>query len=339
VFRTLQRLKQQAVGMIFVTHRLDEVFRIADRVSVMRDGRRVFATTTGEADLESLVRAIVGRPPDEMFVHDSTHALGAVVAEFNNVVAGAAGPCSFAARAGEVVALVGLEGAGQSDIGRVLIGDVPLESGEIRLEGAPYDRPNARLAIDLGVGFVSAKRGEESLAINRSVRENLFINPAIPNRALRGWINPADERRDARALMTRFHVRAPDPETSMAALSGGNQQKVALARWLGASRKLLILEEPTAGVDVGAKAEIYRLFDVALQAGAAILIVSNDFEEVAKVCHRASVFSRGRVVAELVGADLSVENLLAEASANIRHSAEAAAAAFVNQAQGAHAVD
>ena len=133
-------------------------------------------------------------------------------------------------------------------------------------------------------------------------------------------------------------MRPNDPTLPIELLSGGNQQKVVIGRWLHLAAKVYIFEDPTAGVDVGAKAEIYRLFDVALQAGAAILIVSNDFEEVAKVCHRALVFSRGRVVAELVGADLSVENLLAEASANIRHSAEAAAAAFVDQARGAHAV-
>jgi len=279
-------------------------------VSVMRDGRRVFATTIGEADRKSLVEAIVGRPPDEMFVHDRAHAPGAIVAEFEDVVAGAAGPCSFAARAGEVVALVGLEGAGQSDVGRVLIGDVPLESGAIRLEGAPYRRPSARLAVDLGVGFVSAKRGEESLAVNRSVRENLFINPTIPNRAARGWINPAQERRDARALMTRFHVRAPDPETPMAALSGGNQQKVVLARWLGADRKLLVLEEPTAGVDVGSKAEIYRLLLESQQRGCAVLMVSSDFEEVCGVASRALVFHRGRIIAELSRANLTIARLI-----------------------------
>ena len=310
VFRTLQRLKQQAVGMIFVTHRLDEVFRIADRVSVMRDGKRVFTTTTRDADRESLVKAIVGRPPDEMFVHNTMPTPGRVIVDFEDVLAGAAGPCSFSARAGEVVALVGLEGAGQSDIGRVLVGDVPLESGRIRLDGALYDRPSARRAVELGVGFVSAKRVEESSAVNQSVRENLFVNPTIPNRGSRGWINPAEERQDARGLMTRFNVRAPGPEATMAALSGGNQQKVVLARWLAANRKLLVLEEPTAGVDVGAKAEIYRLLLESQQRGCAVLMVSSDFEEVCGVASRALIFYRGRIIAELDGANLTIARLI-----------------------------
>ena len=145
---------------------------------------------------------------------------------------------------------------------------------------------------------------------------------------------PGRETRAALELGQRVGLRPNDPTLPIELLSGGNQQKVVIGRWLNLAAKVYVFEDPTAGVDVGAKAEIYRLFDVALAAGAAILIVSNDFEEVAKVCHRAMVFSRGRVVAELVGANLSVENLLAEASANIRHSAEAAAAAFVDQAPG-----
>ena len=310
VFRTLQRLKQQAVGMIFVTHRLDEVFRIADRVSVMRDGKRVFTTTTRDADRESLVKAIVGRPPDEMFVHNTMPAPGRVIVDFEDVLAGAAGPCTFSARAGEAVALVGLEGAGQSDIGRVLVGDVPLESGRIRLDGALYDRPSARRAVELGVGFISAKRVEESSAVNQSVRENLFVNPTIPNRGSRGWINPTEERQDARGLMTRFNVRAPGSEATMAALSGGNQQKVVLARWLAANRKLLVLEEPTAGVDVGAKAEIYRLLLESQQRGCAVLMVSSDFEEVCGVASRALIFYRGRIIAELDGANLTIARLI-----------------------------
>jgi ribose transport system ATP-binding protein len=310
VFQTLRRLKQQSVGMIFVTHRLDEVFRIADRVTVMRDGRRVVAIATRDADRENLVRAIVGRSPDEMFAHATARRPGPVVVEYENVVAGAAGPCSFSAHAGEVVALVGLEGAGQVDIGRVLVGDVLLEGGNVRLEGTLYDRPNARRAVDLGVGFVSAKRVAESLAVERSIRENLFINPTIPNRASRGWINPAEERRDARGLMTRFHVRAPDPEVAMAALSGGNQQKVVLARSLGANRKLLVLEEPTAGVDVGAKAEIYRLLLESQQRGCAVLMVSSDFEEVCGVASRALIFYRGRIIAELSRANLTIGRLI-----------------------------
>ena len=314
VFRTLQRLKEQAVGMIFVTHRLDEVFRIADRVTVMRDGRRVTTTRTRDADRDLLVGAIIGRAPDEVFVRDTHHRPGPAVVNFDAVVAGTTGPCSFSVGAGEVVALVGLEGAGQSDISRLLVGDIELASGAIRFQQTVYERPTARRAVDLGIGFVSAKRVAESLAVDQSIRENLFVNPSIPNRPASGWIRPAAERRDAHDLMRRFGVRASDPDVLVAALSGGNQQKVVLARWLSADRRLLVLEEPTAGVDVGAKAEIYRLLLDSLQQGCAVLLVSSDFEEVCGIAGRALVFYRGRIVAELPASELSMARLVRAAT-------------------------
>jgi len=164
------------------------------------------------------------------------------------------------------------------------------------------------------------------------------LNPVAAGLSLFSVLAPRRENRAALKLGQNVGLRPNDPALPIELLSGGNQQKVVVGRWLHLGAKVYIFEDPTAGVDVGAKAEIYRLFDVALQAGAAILIVSTDFEEVAKVCHRALVFDRGRVVAELAAADLSVENLLAAASASIGHSAEAAAAVFIEQARGVHAV-
>jgi ribose transport system ATP-binding protein len=310
VFRTLERLKEQAVGMIFVTHRLDEVFRIADRVTVMRDGRRILTKMTRDADRDTLVDAIVGRAPHEVFVRDAGQRPGPPVVEFDSVIAGTSGPCSFTVGSSEVVALVGLEGAGQTDISRLLVGDVELVSGTVKFQRAVYRRPTARRSVELGIGFVSAKRGAESLAVERTIRENLFINPSIPNRVTGRWIRPIDEQRDAFGLMNRFGVRAQTPEASVAALSGGNQQKVVLARWLGADRRLLVLEEPTAGVDVGAKAEIYRLLLDSLQHGCGVLLVSSDFEEVCRIAGRALVFYRGRIVAELQASELSMVRLV-----------------------------
>jgi ribose transport system ATP-binding protein len=319
VFRTLERLKEQGVGMIFVTHRLDEVFRIADRVTVMRDGRRVLTTVTSDADRGALIEAIVGRAPDEVFLRNTVHRSGPTVVAFEGVVAGTTGPCSLSVCAGEVVALVGLEGAGHSDISRLLVGDVQLRSGTVRIQDKAYVRPTARRSIDLGIGFISAKRSAESVAADRTIRENLFVNPSIPNRVVGRWIRPAAERRDAGGLMSRFQVRAPNPEVLVAALSGGNQQKVVLARWLSADRRLLVLEEPTAGVDVGAKAEIYRLLLDSLRQGCAVLLVSSDFEEVCGIADRALVFYRGRIVAELDASELSMARLVRAATGDAKN--------------------
>ena len=172
---------------------------------------------------------------------------------------------------------------------------------------------------------------------NLTVRENLFLNPVAAGQGLFSLLGPRRECRAARKLGAAVGLRPNDPNLAIEMLSGGNQQKVVVGRWLHLAAKLYVFEDPTAGVDVGAKAEIYRLFDVALQAGAVILIVSTDFEEVAKVCHRALVFDRGRVVAELSAADLSVENLLAAASANVGRAAMANAATD-GSARGEHAV-
>jgi ribose transport system ATP-binding protein len=176
-----------------------------------------------------------------------------------------------------------------------------------------------------GVNLVCADRVGESVVPNLSIRENLFLNPLAAGARLLSLLRPGRESRAASELGERVGLRPNDPHMPIELLSGGNQQKVVIGRWLHLEGKVYVFEDPTAGVDVGAKAEIYRLFDVVLARGAAIIIISTDFEEVAKVCHRALVFDRGKVVAELEAADLSVENLIAAASAGVGQTAGAMA--------------
>jgi ribose transport system ATP-binding protein len=229
----------------------------------------------------------------------------------------AVGPVDCSLHAGEVVGLVGLRGAGQESVGRALFGLLRITSGKAMLDGETIAAGSPGEAMAGGINMVGADRTGESVVPNLSVKENLFLNPLAAGLGLLSFLPPRREHHAAQDLGRRVGLRPNDPNLPIELLSGGNQQKVVLGRWLHLSSKVYILEDPTAGVDVGAKAEIYRLFDVALQAGAAIIIVSTDFEEVAKVCHRALVFDRGRVVAELGAADLSVENLLAAASARV----------------------
>jgi len=185
------------------------------------------------------------------------------------------------------------------------------------LDGSALSSTSPGQSMAAGINLVCADRAGESVMPVLSVRENLFLNPLAAERSLFSYLAPRQENEAARELGRRVGLRPNDPHLAIELLSGGNQQKVVVGRWLHLQAKVYVFEDPTAGVDVGAKAEIYRLFDVALQAGAAIVIISTDFEEVAKVCHRALVFDRGRVVAELSAADLSVENLLAAASARV----------------------
>jgi ribose transport system ATP-binding protein len=309
----LRRLRDSGIGIVYVTHRLDEVFRIADRVTVLRDGRRVATAPVGETSPDDLVEKIVGRSMAAAFVEPAP-ASHRVVFSVDSVIAQHVGPVSFQVNAGETLGLVGLRGAGHHTIGRAIFGQIQMSAGQVSLDGhrvAPADPADA---MRNQIGFVSSRRAEESLAANMSVRENIYINPVATGRAVLQPVWRRDELTDCRAVLDRFSVKPRDPEAVIATLSGGNQQKVVLARWMEAKVRLLVLEEPTIGVDVGSKAEIYHLLQQSLKAGLAVLLLSSDFEEVERVCHRALVFSRGRVVSEIQRDELTIERLTALAS-------------------------
>jgi len=318
LFDALRRLRDRGVGMIYVSHRLDEVFELADRMVVLRDGRVAGERRVAETSAEEAILLIVGREPSQVFRRPARRQ-GMPRLVLEGLCIEGVGPVDCEIHSGEVVGFVGLRGAGQEGIGRALFGLRALVAGQMRIDGAPVAITSPRQAMASGVNLVCADRVGESVMPVLTVRENLFLNPMAAGRSAFSILGPGREGRASMELGRKVGLRPNDPTLPIELLSGGNQQKVVVGRWLHLAAKIYIFEDPTAGVDVGAKAEIYRLFDVALQAGAAILIVSTDFEEVAKVCHRALVFDRGRVVAELGSAELSVENLLAAASAKIGH--------------------
>jgi ribose transport system ATP-binding protein len=324
LFGALRRLREHGVGMIYVSHRLDEVFEIADRMVVLRDGRVAGERVVAQTSPDATILLIVGREPSLVFRRPAERE-GAARLEFDQAAIGSVGPIDCRIHAGEIVGLVGLRGAGQETVSRALFGVESVTSGQIRVDGAPVDIDRPSRAMDLGVNLVCADRVGESIVSGLSIRENFFLNPLAAGRSPSSWLSPARERAAARRLGETVGLRPNDPNLAIELLSGGNQQKVAVGRWLNLKSKIYVFEDPTAGVDVGSKAEIYKLFDVALKEGAAILIVSTDFEEIAKVCHRALVFSRGRVVSELHSDDLSISNLLAAASASLERNGVAAA--------------
>jgi ribose transport system ATP-binding protein len=260
----------------------------------------------------------VGREPSQVFRRPAERA-GRPRVQLEGLAIGEVGPVSGEIHAGEIVGMVGLRGAGQEVVGRTLFGIEQPTGGRIVLDGAAVALPSPRHAMSEGLNLVCADRVGESILPNLSVRENLFLNPLAAGLSPVAYLDPVREAAAARGLGERIGLRPNDPDLAIELLSGGNQQKVVVGRWLHLKSKVYVFEDPTAGVDVGAKAEIYRLFDVALQEGAAIILISTDFEEVAKVCHRALVFKRGQVVNELAAADLSISNLLAAASASIPH--------------------
>lgn len=327
LFRVLHALRDRGHAILYVTHRLDEVYEVADTFAVLRDGRLVSHGPLAGHDPVHLVRDIVGEEP--IVPHPTTApAAGPPVLTLDGVRTANAGPVSLELRAGEALGLVGLSGAGHMDLGRALAGSRPLTDGRALLGGRPYRPRSVADAVTLGVGFVPGDRQREGCLAELTVRENFLADPRAGGllarrrgsprtRGLsaRRWINPRRERAEATALIERFSVRPRDSEAPIATLSGGNQQKVMIGRWFRAGLRLLILEEPTASVDVGAKAAIHRLLDEALAAGLAVLLISTDFEEVAAVCRRTLVFVRGAVTTELSGADLTVAALTRAASA------------------------
>ena len=317
LLKVLHTLRDRGHAIVYVSHRLDEVYQVADRFAVLRDGHLISQGLLADHGPDRIVRDIVGHEPESHrpSAPRTTSAPAPIVLSLSAVTAEGVGPVDLELRAGEVLGMVGLTGAGHMDLGRALAGARPLTGGEALLGGRPYRPRSVAAAVDAGVSFVTSNRQEEGCALDLSVRENFMANPRADARSPWRWISPARERAAARTLVERFGVRPADSEAPIATLSGGNQQKIMIGRWLRLSRRVVILEEPTAGVDVGAKAEIYRLLDDALAEGLAVLLISTDFEEIADVCNRALVFFRGGVTAELAGQALTVTELTHAASA------------------------
>lgn len=322
----LRRLRAGGIGLLYVTHRLDEVFRIGDRVTVLRDGQRVATRAVNQTSPSDLVSWIVGGVLAETTIAgrpDSTRPLLCVeqLVVPQESGAGVVGPISFEIHPGETLALVGLRGAGHHAVGRAIYGALPVNSGKITFQGRALKITNPADAIQSGIGFVSSRRAEESLAHNLTVLENLYMNPHARGIAPFRSVGHATELSLCTKALARFSVRPADPTRPVATLSGGNQQKVVVARWMEANVRLLILEEPTIGVDIGSKAEIYRDLRIADERGRAVLLISSDFDEVEKVCHRALVFSRGQLTAEINRKGINVTNLTALA-AGVSHEPE-----------------
>lgn len=327
MFEVLRGLRTQGIAMIYVSHRLDEVMALADRAAVMRDGALVATRDIARTSTEELVSLIVGRALESGVAKAPAVPPGAapVVLELEHAASGNAGPLSLQVRRGEVLGLVGLRGAGQEAISRALFGREPMSAGRMRLLGREVTLRGPADAIAAGVAYVASERLEENLASGMTVQENLFPYPVLNGE--RG-LDPGRRRRElaqSQALVKQFDVNPPAPAAEVLQLSGGNQQKVVLARWFHLDKPLTVLEEPTAGVDVGAKRQIYALLRERAMAGGTLVVMSTDFEEVATLCTRVLVFRDGVIAAELTGDAISVPSLLTLAAGGARQEAALAA--------------
>lgn len=319
LFTVLRELRKQGVAIIYVSHRLDEVMEISDRAVVMRDGKLVKTLNTAETNQDELIQLIVGRslaPSTPMAI---TPTSSEVVLRLEDAASGNAGPLTFEVRQGEVLGLVGLRGAGHEAISRAIFGREPLSAGRMLMHGQPVQFRTCADAIRAGVAYVAGERLEENLAGSMSVLENLFPHPALHGDNGFAFDRRQRESDTAMSLIRQFDVNPPAPTAEIQQLSGGNQQKVVLARWFHLNKPLVVLEEPTAGVDVGAKRQIYGVLRQRAETGTALVVVSTDFEEVATVCNRVLVFRDGLIAAQVSGADITVESLLALAAGGTLH--------------------
>ena len=309
LFEALRTVCARDIGIVYVTHRLDEVFRLADAVTVLRDGSVVASyTDVGSLSAEQLVRDICGKLPARARAA-AYAAAGAPARRVTDLCGGRVGPVSFDVGTTEVVGLAGLRGQGHDAIGRAVAGIAPSTSGTIHVGGRQVSYRDAKGAIEAGVGFTSGKRAEESLATTLTVRENLYLNPFNFGRRSLSLLSRGAERRAAAEVLERFDVRPRDPDRDISTLSGGNQQKVVLARQVDRGLKILVFEEPTIGVDIGAKAEIYRMLAAGAAKGTPCLVISSDLDELVQVCNRVLAFSGGKVVAEVNRDEMTVEML------------------------------
>jgi ribose transport system ATP-binding protein len=294
LFAIIGRLKARGLAIVYISHFLEEVRRIAETYTVLRDGRAVAAGSLGETDLKAIIGHMVGRDLDELFPH-VPHTPGEPILELRDFCGSKKGrPVNLVIKRGEILGLAGLVGAGRTTLLRALFGLEPVASGRVRIQhlAGGYARPAARIAQ--GVGFLSEDRKAEGLALARSIEDNVTYS-ALRRHARWGWLRLKERRAEVARYISRLRISTPAPSRPADQLSGGNQQKVALARLLHQQAEILLLDEPTRGIDVGSKAEIYRLIGEQAAMGKAILLVSSYLPELFGICDRIAVMSRGAV--------------------------------------------
>ncbi len=294
LFKRVDRLKRQGVAILFISHRLDEVFQIADRVTVFRDGKHISTRPRGEVTPEGAIRDMVGRKMEDFF-HRSERDFGDVQLRVEGLGrAGAFTGVSFEVRRGEVLGFAGLVGARRTDVGLALFGVAPADAGTITLAGKPVTIASPQSAMAHGIAYVSEDRRQLGLSLPQSITANVTLATLKRYLSRLGLIQPLAEQATAAEFREKLSIRAASLEGPVGQLSGGNQQKVMLAKWLNLKPQVLILDEPTRGIDVGAKAEVHHIIDQLAHQGLAIILISSDLPEVLAMSDRVLVMREGR---------------------------------------------
>ena len=311
LFTVIGLLKSHGCGIIYISHRLDEVFAIADRITVLRDGETVETCERAGVDRAALIRMMVGRELSAVFPKRAV-PLGEVALDLRNVSHRATGVAdvSCSVRQGEILGLAGLVGSGRTQLAEILFGLTPADEGEIRVHGQVVRLASPRDAIDAGIAYVPEDRRQHGVVLEMSVASNASL-ASLENVSRGGLIDRAREQAAAERDVERFRIKTPSVAAEVCTLSGGNQQKVALARWLSTDPSILILDEPTQGVDVGSKAEIHSLMQTLAEQGLAIVMISSELPEILGMSDRIAVMRAGRIRGIIERADATQAAVLA----------------------------
>ncbi|WP_348944967.1 sugar ABC transporter ATP-binding protein [Chitinibacter sp. FCG-7] len=291
LFGIIADLKSRGVGIVYVSHRMEEIFKVCDKISVLRDGQFVGERVIAQTNFDEIVRMMVGREIGDRFPQRQA-TLGEVRLKVSDLADATISGINFEVRAGEVLGIAGLMGAGRSEILKTIFGINRKGSGRVELDGQELHARNPAEAIAAGIGFVTEDRKSQGLVLGLSVRENATL-ANLSKYARFGVINHAEQMAVVQREIDRMHIRTRDAELEVKSLSGGNQQKVVFAKWLGIAPKVLFLDEPTRGVDVGGKAEIYQIINELAQSGVAIVMVSSELPEVLAMSDRVLVMHQG----------------------------------------------
>jgi rhamnose transport system ATP-binding protein len=313
LFRVIAVLKTHGVGIIYISHRLEEVFAIADRITVLRDGETVESCTRDQVDRAGLIKMMVGRELSAVFPK-RTISLGEVALEVRHLSHRPTGVAdvSFSVRQGEILGVAGLVGSGRTQLAEILFGLTPADAGEIRVHGkeGTIRLTSPRDAIDAGIAYVPEDRRQHGVVLEMSVASNASL-ASLQAVSSRGLIDRGREQAAAERYVHQFRIKTPSVSADVGTLSGGNQQKVALARWLSTDPSILILDEPTQGVDVGSKAEIHSLMQTLAEQGLAIIMISSELPEILGMSDRIAVMRAGRIRGVLDRADATQASVLA----------------------------
>ncbi|TPG71492.1 sugar ABC transporter ATP-binding protein [Brevibacillus laterosporus] len=313
LFHIIKQLREQGIGIVFISHRLPEVFEISDRITVLRDGEQILSKRTEETNPHEIITSMLGKILTHEYPKEQVK-IGDQLLEVKNIQAGShVRNLSFTVHEGEIVGIAGLVGAGKTELARVLFGADPLASGEVYKRGRKVKCTSPKAAVDQGIVLVPEERRKEGIVIEESVAANLTL-PTLQNYSRFGFLRPMLVNEAVEKLIQKLQIKVANPQMSIGSLSGGNQQKVVIGKWVATESDIFLFDEPTKGVDIGAKSEIYKIIGELAKNGKGVVYLSSEFDEIVGIADRILVMYDGAFVKELSRAEATQETIMYYAS-------------------------